>query len=473
MLLGRSSTDPAWGVEAMTTTVTGWRWPGFWGVLSAPLVWVERTRGWRRWGLLLTYGLIVVVLACYVWRWTVLRDLPDVGDPFDVAAFSRALEVPDEQNAFVAYREAARQVDFTSRPLYFGDIYDAAQAPWAKISPAMRLRLDENRPALETWRIATERPDAVWEPVERLSPIVSDPWSRANEFQFLSYLALMEAAHCEDAGDMAGAWGWYRALLRCQAHCERHGTFRQRDTRWFPLGVIVRRVGAWADDPRVEAPLLRRALKEAQTIDASIPPLSDAYKVEYVAAMRQLDDPDLLLRHVAAQNSTFVNDASTQRNRHVVWFFQNEPERTRRILRLIYANRLAYADSPPAARPKLYVPPGYAPPSGIAASQPDFALYRADPSAPPAARALPPERIYAWIQTTELMVPLMPLFGTYETQLAEQRLLRETLLLNLAEGLYTREHGRSPASYKDLVGPGYLDRLPDDEPAVIVETPDP
>ncbi len=217
------------------------------------------------------------------------------GRPVRRGGVQPALEVPDEQNAFVAYREAARQVDFTSPPLDFGAIYDAAQAPWAKISPAMRLRLDENRAALETWRIATERPDAVWEPVERLSPIVSDPWSAPNEFQFLSYLALMEAAHCEDAGDMARAWGWYRVLPRCQAHCERHGTFRQRDTR-CPLGVIVRRVGAWADDPRVEAPLLRRALKEAQTIDASIPPLSDAYKVEYVAAMRQLDDPDLLLR---------------------------------------------------------------------------------------------------------------------------------------------------------------------------------
>ncbi len=116
-----------------------------------------------------------------------------------------------------------------------------------------------------------------------------------------------------------------------------------------------------------------------------------------------------------------MNDALTQRNRHVVWFFQNDPERTRRILRLIYANRLAYADRPPAVRPKLYVPPGYAPPSGIAASQPDFSLYRADPEGAAAARALPPERIYAWIQTTELMVPVMPLFGTCEPQLTVQR----------------------------------------------------
>ena len=40
-----------------------------------------------------------------------LIGLPDVGDPFDVAAF-RAFTIPDDRNAFVLYRRAATLLKF-------------------------------------------------------------------------------------------------------------------------------------------------------------------------------------------------------------------------------------------------------------------------------------------------------------------------------------------------------------------------
>ena len=75
-------------------------------IAMAPLVLIEWSRGWRRFALLVLYGLIVVAAGAVIWWATCLNGLPDVGDPEVVAAL-RALEVPDERNAFVLYRRAA------------------------------------------------------------------------------------------------------------------------------------------------------------------------------------------------------------------------------------------------------------------------------------------------------------------------------------------------------------------------------
>src|SRR5215468_3177037 len=60
---------------------------------------------------------IVVVVACVavaatafaIWWLNSLNGLPDIGDPFDVAAF-RAFGLPDEQNAFTYLRRASEKL---------------------------------------------------------------------------------------------------------------------------------------------------------------------------------------------------------------------------------------------------------------------------------------------------------------------------------------------------------------------------
>ena len=63
-------------------------------------------------------------------------------------------------------------------------------------------------------------------------------------------------------------------------------------------------------------------------------------------------------------------------------FLRGEPERSRRVLRLLAANDLAWCDRPAVERPAFAVP--------------RLRIYQADPSAPPAARALPPEELARW-----------------------------------------------------------------------------
>src|SRR5262249_9055673 len=60
---------------------------------------------------------VVVLAACVavaatafaIWWFNSLNGLPDIGDPFDVAAF-RAFRLPDEQNAFAYLRRAKEKL---------------------------------------------------------------------------------------------------------------------------------------------------------------------------------------------------------------------------------------------------------------------------------------------------------------------------------------------------------------------------
>ncbi len=51
---------------------------------------------------------LLTIAGISIWRLRSLGDLPDVGDPFDVAAVVRPIEIPDDENAFVSYSEAVR-----------------------------------------------------------------------------------------------------------------------------------------------------------------------------------------------------------------------------------------------------------------------------------------------------------------------------------------------------------------------------
>ena len=75
----------------------------------------KRLRQLLRVMLVLTICLAVAATALAIWWLTSLNGLPDIGDPFDVAAF-RTFRLPDEQNAFTFFRRAWKAVE----PIYGG-----------------------------------------------------------------------------------------------------------------------------------------------------------------------------------------------------------------------------------------------------------------------------------------------------------------------------------------------------------------
>jgi hypothetical protein len=81
--------------------------------------------------------IIVVLAACVavaatalaIWWFTSSNGLPDVGDPFDVAAI-RGFRIPEDQNAFVFFRRASEKRSVF--PLWVDGETPSATAGWSE-----------------------------------------------------------------------------------------------------------------------------------------------------------------------------------------------------------------------------------------------------------------------------------------------------------------------------------------------------
>ena len=146
---------------------------------------VPKASGRFRWptcgpGRRLAIGVIVgwiAVAGVMVWRMGSLDGLPDVGDPFDVAEARRPVEIPDADNAFVAYAVAhklvdpADSIDEARRCLLVDALWggEIKRLTWSSALPGLREYLELERAALEFWREGSRRRDAVYHQPGRLS----------------------------------------------------------------------------------------------------------------------------------------------------------------------------------------------------------------------------------------------------------------------------------------------------------------
>jgi hypothetical protein len=149
-------------------------------------------------------------------------------------------------------------------------------------------------------------------------------------------------------------------------------------------------------------------------------------------------------------------------------FLLREPERSRRVLRLLYANWLAHVErqepepQQPAVRAVFTLLKSTNP---MRRGTTTVSLYPVGPLAPPAARSLSPEEVARWLVATNdarlrIIVANSIQWPWSPARLRYRRAYRE-LVVMLAEELYRRERGSPPPSERALVGT-YLKSLPDD-----------
>jgi hypothetical protein len=102
--------------------------------------------------LVLTIGLAVAATALAI-RWlTSLNGLPEIGDPFDVAAF-RTFSLPDDRNVFTFFRRSWKAVEPTPN------------IDWSETNPEFRAFVEANRPAVELIIKGAEQVDGISGPV--------------------------------------------------------------------------------------------------------------------------------------------------------------------------------------------------------------------------------------------------------------------------------------------------------------------
>ena len=88
--------------------------------------------------------LLAIVAGLPVWWATQLMALPDIGDPFDVAAF-RSFTIPEDRNAFVLYRQAATLLEPGAEYLKTPRTSVELFARWSKADAQLRRLVEENR----------------------------------------------------------------------------------------------------------------------------------------------------------------------------------------------------------------------------------------------------------------------------------------------------------------------------------------
>ncbi len=431
----------------------------------------KRLRQLARVTLVLAIALALAATALAI-RWlTCLNGLPDIGDPFDVAEF-RAFSVPDELNAFTFKRRAWEKLT-PLRGLVWGEgaYPDDLKFSWSIANPKLREWAGENREALELFLQGAERSDA--------SHSAGDPTSD-QDTGLLIMLPVLEASRRQESGDMGGAWDCYRGVLRMITH------FRRRGNTWERCGArranpwLLRRLADWAADPRTSMPQLHTALEEVLGNEPD--PDWDLFAIKFgyleiLSAMerpmptptRQEYDGEWTMRlGDMALSPGIVGRLEAGRR-----FLLREPERSRRVLRLLCANYLAHAEA--RERPRRQ-PAVWAMFSFLTTSNPitkrriGIPLYPVSPEAPAGARALPPQEVAAWLVTT-LDARLRLINGYIEWHWPSDRVVggggapdrraHRDLAIMLATEIYRRERGAPPPSDEALVGT-YLKSLPDD-----------
>jgi hypothetical protein len=231
--------------------------------------------------------------------------------------------------------------------------------------------------------------------------------------------------------------------------------------------LAARRILRWASDQRVDAGMLRRAQDDSLAADSLSSPLSEALKNDYLMIMRELDEMKLLPRVLplpGGQDGLLEHVVSpwTVNVRRQIQQFRfratNDQERSRRAIRLIYANWLAQVDKPVAERAPSAIHRG-------------ILIYELGPAAPPAARAVAPGTLREFIDQTVLAKSILcpdeaPRgdFGGVAWEgngvFARERRRRSVLLIRLAAELYRRER-RKPAPNAGALLGSCLKQLPE------------
>jgi hypothetical protein len=404
----------------------------------------------------LAVALVVTAAGFMLSRATRLIGLPDVGDPFDVAAFRAANALPEAQDAVVLIRKAAALAK--EPPALPQAVRQVGKTGWSQVDPKLRDWLAANRAALALYRQGAERPEGImnhgtWTPID---------------YRFLNIgpfvlLALLEGSRLEDQGDMEGAWKCYRTILRIRALVTRRGSVFQRFWVDRRCESVQQRIEAWAADPRTAAALLRRALDDVKACEPK--PEWDTYslKVEYLVMISELDAPDGEIKRGSYRDLNYqIADMklSPELSSHLYAaqrFIKNEPELSRRVLRLAFANWLARAQGsdPQNRTPSVVADSGQS--RGWNTSIPFFTP---GPNAPDSARRMPLDQLASRLLTTHDALELLENWPWWWTRISEKR-AHAGLVMLLAEALYRRDHGTPPPNDGALVGP-YLDRLPDD-----------
>ncbi|WP_435008640.1 hypothetical protein P12x_005850 [Tundrisphaera lichenicola] len=416
--------------------------PGLADLMIAPLILLERTKGWKLRGLAFLYLMIALTVGALGWRALCLWRLPNAPEPFDLVKYGR-VEVLDADNAMVAYREIfAKFGDLNARDYKVASEKAWAETDWPVADPEARRWADDHRDALEAWLPANDRPDSLFIQPEEVR--INTSFDQVRTLVPYARLALFEGSRLEQLGDLAGAWRMYRAALRASRHAARHGSFAQRVTGMI-LNQTRKRIDPWIEQPGITAQLLRRALDDVEACRAMTSPASEMVRAEYFWSRNAIGDMDRwrqLSETGPYSGLHWYNQFAA--GRWAYRFLRREPERSARVLRLVTAGYLSQCDRPSSTRPKLL--------------HQWLMIYDHDARTPPSVRAISPDALESWGRDS-IVYELGPFQPQIQGILDSELRTFDRFTLKMAERAFEIERGRPPKTHGELIG-SYLKALP-------------
>lgn len=399
-----------------------------------------------RWGrrVLLVVALLMVatVGSFLVWRGASLNGIPEVGEPFDTAKLG-VVDIPDEENAFAYYRQAVAK--FRDNPTFGGPYVS-----WSQATAHDREWLFSNAEAMELWFVGTTMDRAV--SIQPKDLRVDSPRDVTRALRRLIRLAQLVGLRMEAQGNLDEAWVWYRAGLRCSRHCGKDGGFVDRLIGSAMYREMETSIRAWADHPNLSPSSLHRALDDVIAINAMTPAFAEGLRAEYFVFSRFLDAPGLSRAKIEIQvapGKELPDLSPFGAMKEAFWTFAlREPERSRRVLRLVWSNWLTASGLPAAARLRRGERRIYG------------TFYEPPTDAGEPIRHLSPGALDHLVGSTRHLRAILPDIRSMDEADAAEAAVRASLVVDLADQLYRREQGRPPASPEQLVGP-YLKALPE------------
>ena len=216
-------------------------------LIASPFTLVEQSRGRWRTALLVLYALLALVICTPLVRKARLSQIPDLGDPFDVAAFRDGGSddaFPSVPGGLVAVPRPVAGGLPRTRYLYFNRVL-AVRSNSGYATPGSpgldRLQSRGQRPVAAGDRPARPELSSLgW--CEVSGPSGSTPGrlstsrpantypsaSMTPERGLLRWLGEHEAMRLEKEGDLAGAWTWHNAALRYSRHVGMRTIFADR-----------------------------------------------------------------------------------------------------------------------------------------------------------------------------------------------------------------------------------------------------
>jgi hypothetical protein len=424
----------------------------------------------------LLFVLLILFDGVLVYRQSHLVGLPLIDEPFEPLPFDKAA-FASPKNASPDY-EAAEKVYVEQRePKVIGneprnafdgalheilvdlELHCALTDGWSAATDAVQRYVDLNRESLEHYRRGAAKPRYVrapgWDVERRVAP---------RTIYLVARCDLVRSGRVERDGDLVAAWESREAALRASRHLldvdESGGQYGSLSSD------VLNSLPRWARDDRVGTSLLRRALRAVDAAETPREPPSVALRRRYWDSLRSFESFDARwieewIHHDRSSKAVFVGD-----------FLENEPEVSRRCVRLAVENILPFVDRPlweqppiaPAVAPAARGASPWEPVEKRHRAEPaDIRLFEREPGTAPAPSLAPAdlaERIrdsrYAGnaIQRFDLATWLRPLRSD-ETRFLLMRAL-------LCAEIVRRETGRYPARIEDLVRDDLLQEVPRD-----------